>query len=340
MAYPIGLKICGAGVYAPRYRRPSTELDALYNQPAGWTQERFGIVERGIAAPDETSSVMAAHACRVALEESGWGDEFDVIVGGCGVMEQPIPGTSVLVQHELGLQKSGIPCFDVNMTCLSFLNALDIVSLGFLAGRWRRALIFSSDIASAGLDFRHPESSAIFGDGAAAFCVEASDEASDKASDREGPAVLSARFSTLSSGKDHAHLRSGGTRIRIEDGFEAVREGARFHMNPFAIFKAAGRHLPDMIDQTVAAAGLTLDEIDHVICHQASHPGLEYLRHILGSRPERVVDIFARHGNQIAASIPTALCLARSEGRLASGAHVLMLGTSAGISMGAMVLRL
>jgi 3-oxoacyl-[acyl-carrier-protein] synthase III len=332
VTYPIGMKICGSGIYTPRRRRLSSDLDDIYRQPAGWTQSRFGISERGVAAPDETSSVMAANACRAALEEACWGDDFDVIVGGCGVMEQPIPGTSVLVQHELGLAKSGIPCFDVNMTCLSFLNALDVVSLGFSAGRWRRAMVFSSDIASAGLDFKNPESSAIFGDGAAAVCIEAGGGA--------GPAVLSARFATLSGGKDHAHLRAGGTRIRIEDGFEALQEGARFHMDPFAIFKAAGRHLPKMIDETVLAAGLTLDGIEHVICHQASHPALEYVRHILGERPERVVDIFATHGNQIAASLPTALCTARGEGRFTAGSHALLLGTSAGISMGAMVLRL
>lgn len=332
MTYPIGMRICGSGLYVPRNRRSSTELDSVYRQPAGWTQARFGISERGVAAADETSSVMAARACRIALDEAGWRDDFDVIVGGCGVMEQPIPGTSVLVQHELGLQKSGIPCFDINMTCLSFLNALDVVSLGFAAGRWRRALIFSSDIASAGLDFKNPEMSAIFGDGAAAVCVEAGDGI--------GPAILSARFATLSSGKDHAHLRAGGTRIRVEDGFDAIRYGARFHMDAFAIFKAAGRHLPKMIDETVVAAGLGLDGIDHVICHQASHPALEYVRHILGNRPERVVDIFATHGNQIAASLPTALCQARAAGRLGPGSHALLLGTSAGISMGAMVVRL
>jgi 3-oxoacyl-[acyl-carrier-protein] synthase III len=332
VTYPIGMRICGGGLYAPRNRRPSSELDTIYRQPTGWTESRFGISERGVATADETSSVMAANACRIALDEAGWDDAFDVIVGGCGVMEQPIPGTSVLVQHELGLAKSGIPCFDVNMTCLSFLNAMDIVSLGFAAGRWRRALIFSSDIASAGLDFKNPEMSAIFGDGAAAVCVEAGDCA--------GPAILSARFATLSSGKDHAHLRSGGTRIRVEHGFDALREGARFHMDAFAIFKAAGRHLPKMIDETVAAAGLGLDRLDHVICHQASHPALEYVRHILGDRPERVVDLFASHGNQIAASLPTALVHARNEGRFVPGSHALMLGTSAGISMGAMVMRL
>ncbi|ESQ91316.1 3-oxoacyl-ACP synthase [Asticcacaulis sp. AC460] len=331
MTYPIGLRMAGAGTYSPQFRQPSTALDAVYGQAEGWTQTKFGIAERGIASREETTSVMAAQACRAALDEAGWGEDFDVIVGGCGVMEQPIPGTSVLVQHELGLHKSGIPCFDVNMTCLSFLSALDLVSLGFKAGRWRRALIFASDIASAGLNYSQPEMSAIFGDGAAAICVEAAPE--------NGAAILACRFITLSSGKDLAHLRSGGTRIRVEDGYEALQAGARFHMDAFGIFKAAGKRLPELINETLATAGLTMDGIDTVIGHQASKPGLEYVRHILRTRPERVVDIFGHTGNQIAASLPTALVAARNQGRLTPGSHALLLGTSAGVSMGAMVVR-
>lgn len=332
MTYPIGLAVRGTGAYAPARRQPSSELDNLFGQPDGWTAQKFGISERGIASRAETSSIMAARACRDALAEAGWdGAEVDVIVGACGVMEQPIPGTSVLVQAELGLEKSGIPCFDVNMTCLSFLSALDLVSLGFKAGRWRRALVFSSDIASAGLDFRHPEMSAIFGDGAAAACVEAGED--------DGPAVLASRFMTLGSGRELAHLKSGGTRIRIADGFDALSEGARFHMDPFGIFKAAGRPLGRMIGEVLAGAGLTLDRIDAVIAHQASQPGLEYLRHTLGERPERVADIFATTGNQIAASLPSALHAARRQGRFRPGGHALLLGTSAGVSLGAMVLR-
>jgi 3-oxoacyl-[acyl-carrier-protein] synthase-3 len=328
---PIGLKIQGTGLYRPRVSKPSTVLDKVFGQAEGWTNAKFGIAERGVASADETTSVMAALASRQALEQAGWGDDFDVIVGACGVMEQPIPSTSVLVQYELGLQRSGIPCFDVNATCLSFLNALDIVSLGLQAGRWRRALIFSSDIASAGLDFSRPEMSAIFGDGAAAVCVEAAPE--------KGPAVLSSRFMTLSGGKDLGHLRAGGTRIRIGDGFEALQDGARFYMDAFGIFKAAGRKLPELLQAVIADAGLSVDQVDHVICHQASKPALEYMRHVLGSRSERIVDIFAQFGNQIAASIPSALSVAHTEGRLRPGSHGLLLGTSAGVSLGAMVLR-
>ncbi|WP_031238375.1 3-oxoacyl-[acyl-carrier-protein] synthase III C-terminal domain-containing protein [Asticcacaulis sp. AC466] len=332
MTYPIGFALRGFGRYLPASQQPSQSLDSLYGQPPGWTEARFGITSRPIASRAETSSVMAAHACREALADAGWEEEaFDVLVGACGVMEQPIPGTSVLVHNALGLAKSGIPCLDVNMTCLSFVAALDQVSLAMKAGRYRRALVFSSDIASAGLDYDHPEMSAIFGDGAAAVCVEACDD---------GPAVLAARFKTLSQGKDLAHLRAGGTGVRIADGFDSLSQAARFHMDAFGIFKAAGRHLPQLMADTVNDAGVTMEDIDTFICHQASAPGLEYMRHLVKTRPERVVDIFSSCGNQIAASLPNALYVAHSDGRLTPGSHALLVGTSAGVSLGAMVLRL
>lgn len=331
MTYPIGFACRGFGRYLPALKRPSSELDSLFGQAEGWTEGRFGISFRHIANKEETSSVMAAQACREALAEAGWApDSVDVVIGACGVMEQPIPGTSVLVHHELGLQKTGIPCFDINMTCLSFLAALDQVSLAMKAGRYRRALVFSSDLASAGLNFSRPEMSAIFGDGAAAVCVEATEGSQ---------AILSARFMTLSAGKDLAHLRAGGTRVRIEDGFESLSQAAQFHMDAFGIFKAAGRYLPKLMTETLADANLSLDEVDTIICHQASAPALEYVRHLIKIRPERVVDVFREQGNQIATSLPSALYSAHHQGRLREGAHALLLGTSAGVSLGAMVMR-
>src|SRR5690606_29544664 len=132
---------------------------------------------RGVADEHETSSAMGAAAAREALAMAGWEDgAFDVLVGACAVMEQPIPGTSVLIQDALGLGKSGIWAFDINQTCLSFLTALDVVAMGMETGRFKRAVIVASDIASAGLDKAEPQTFAIFGDGAAAICLEARDD--------------------------------------------------------------------------------------------------------------------------------------------------------------------
>jgi len=330
---PAPLRIAGYGAYRPRTGRTSDELDAAYGQAVGWTRETFGINARGLAAPDETTSMMAAEAARAALAEAGWADgDFDVLLGACGVMEQPIPGVSVMVQQTLGLGGSGIMAFDVNQTCLSFLTALDVAAMGFQAGRWTRALIVSSDIASAGLDMGAPHASAIFGDGAAAVCVEAGDDLS-------GPALLARGFETYGEGRDLCSLRAGGTRIRVEEGYEALVEGSRFQMDAFGIFKAAARRLPPLIDRVLGEAGLTRETVDVIVPHQASRPGIDHVKKLMGGDPDRVIDIFGDHGNQIAASLPSALAHAHAVGRLRPGTTVLLLGTAAGISAAAMVLR-
>jgi 3-oxoacyl-[acyl-carrier-protein] synthase-3 len=325
--------LAGLGVYLPREQRPSQALDARFGQPSGWTESRFGIASRGVAAPDETTSMMGAEAARRALAMAGWeAGDIDVLVGACGVMEQPIPGTSVLIQEALGLGQSGIRAFDVNQTCLSFVAALDVVAMGFASGQFRRALIVSSDIASCGLDWDTPSSAAIFGDGAAAVCVEAGN-------DPDGPGLLARGFETYGAGKDLATVRSGGTLVRVEDGFDAFSEGARFRMDAFGIFKAASRTLPALIDRVLGEAGLTRESVDVIVGHQASRPAIEHARRLMGGDPDRLVDIFATRGNQIAASLPTALVEAHATGRLGSGRTVLLLGTAAGISLAAMVLR-
>jgi 3-oxoacyl-[acyl-carrier-protein] synthase III len=168
--------LIGSGAYIPRTVVGSHELDALAARRPGSTRERFKINSRHYAAPDETSSMMATAAAEMALQDAGCtAGHLDAILGACGVMEQPIPGTAPLVQRRLGLGGSGIPAFDINATCLSFLPALDAALAGMVVQGWRRVLIFSADIASAALDHDDAESSAIFGDGAAAVILEQGD---------------------------------------------------------------------------------------------------------------------------------------------------------------------
>lgn len=222
-------------------------------------------------------------------------------------MEQPIPGTACLIQRRLGLGGSGIPAFDVNAICLSFLVALEVVSLGMAARRWRRALIVSADIASAGLDFDDPEASVIFGDGAAAVAVEAGDN---------GSAILGYRLETYGDGATLCQLEAGGTRLRPEADLDAFLAGGRFRMDGPGVFKATARRFPAFTAKLLETCGVAL-------------PGAG----------ERVVDIFADHGNQIAASLPSALHAAIASGRLQRGDLALLVGTAAGVSLGGAVIR-
>ncbi|MBK4216785.1 ketoacyl-ACP synthase III [Paracoccus caeni] len=322
------LTITGTGSYLPSNVLASREIDARLGWPTGDCESRFGIASRHVASPEETSSMMAAKAALAAMEMAGCKPaDLDMILGACGVMEQPIPSTAALVQERLGLGHSGIPAFDVNATCLSFLQALDLAAMQIHLGRARRVLVFSSDIASVGLDWDQPEAAAIFGDGAAAVIVEAGGEG----------AILAHDFQTYSYARDACVLAAGGTRVNPARGIEQGQD--RFQMDGAKAFKIASRYLPRFLSSLLSKARVRIDEVDCVVPHQASALSVSHAMRNLRLRPDRVIDIFARIGNQIAASIPTALDHAVRSGRLGRGDTALLIGTSAGISVGGMMVR-
>lgn len=322
--------IAGAGTYSPRDTITAADLDRLTGQAAGSTAARFGVATRHRAAPDETSSAMAERAARAALADAGWdAASVDVVIGACGVMEQPIPGTAVLVQRRLGLGASGIPAFDVNATCLSFLIAFDRVLAGFALGEWRRALIVGADIASAALDYADPEASVLFGDGAAAIALEA-----------DGPHQLLAQlFRTYGDGAALCRLEAGGTRLRPDDDLDRFRAAAKFRMDGPGLFRATARRFPGFLRDLLARAGVTAADLRCVVPHQASRAALDHLKRALPNGDAVTVDLFAPVGNLIATSIPFALATARARGRLRAGEPGLIIGTSAGVSLGGAVIR-
>jgi 3-oxoacyl-[acyl-carrier-protein] synthase-3 len=322
--------IAGSGVYVPRTRIRSDQLDERAGRAPGDTEERMAIRARAFADEDETSSLMAAEAAGVALTEAGWqASDIDVLIAGCSVMEQPIPGTAVMVQRRLGLGKSGIPAFDVNATCLSGFLALDMVWMGLALGRWRRALIVTADVASAALDFSDPEASLIFGDGAAALAVSA----------EGGHRLRARRFESFGDHADLCRLEAGGTRLSPHCDLDSFLAASHFRMDGPALFRATARHFPGFLDRLLADANLDRAEIDLVVPHQASAPALQHLQAVLGCGPERMIDIFAEHGNQVATSLFHAFHVAITDARLKQGMKVLLVGSSAGISLAGAVIE-
>jgi 3-oxoacyl-[acyl-carrier-protein] synthase III len=327
---PRRFAIGGSAIYSPSRVIAAADLDTLTAQPAGTIAKRFGVRQRCWAEPHETSSFMGAKAAEAALAQAGWDPaSLDVIIGASGVMEQPIPGNAVLVQRRLGLGASGIPAFDVNATCLSFLLAFDRVLAGFALGEWRRALIVSADIASAALDFSDPDASVLFADGAAAIALEA-----------DGPHVrLAHGFRSFGESADLCRLEAGGTRVRPDDDLDAFLARARFQMDGRAVFRATSRYFPPFLADLLARAGVAPDALDVIIPHQASAAALEHLKRALPDGARKTIDIFADTGNLIATSLPTALHIARERGALHSGEHALLIGSAAGISLGGAVIR-
>ena len=284
---------------------------------------------RAVAGAADTTSAMAAAAARDALAAAGWeAGDIDVLIGASSVMEQPIPGTAALVQRRLGIGQAGIAAFDVNATCLSALVALDMAMMGIAAGRWRRVLIAGADLPRRAIDPTDAMLAATFGDGAAAMAIAPGTHR-----------LLASRFETYGDHADLCALAAGGTRIDPFADRDAFLAASRFRMAGPALYRATARLFPPFLARLLAAAGVAAGEIDVVIPHQAGRAAIDHLARTLGGDAGRIVDIFDRHGNQVASSLPHALHVARGEGRLVPGALVLLIGSAAGISLGGMVMR-
>lgn len=331
MSHPLSLRIAGTGIALPRQSRSSDWFDARHGRPAGWTARHVGLQQRPLAGKDERASVLGAAAARRALDAAGWqAGELDLVVSACGVGEQALPGTATLIHRELGLDPHGTAALDINSACLSFVSALDLAACALAAGRYRRILIVSSEIPSAGLDWDDPDSAPLFGDGAAAVALEAGDGRSQ---------LLAAHHATWSSGVELCQVRAGGTGVRLADGVDAYARAARFAMDGPATYRLAAQKLPGFIATLVQRAGLRPEQLDVLVPHQASAKALTHMRRALRLPPGLLVDILEGHGNQMAASIPTALHTAIASGRIQRGHTVALVGTGAGLAAAGVVLR-
>ena len=316
-------QIDSVGFHAPPRVQTAAELAPLIGVDEGWIVQRTRVRERRIC--EEPSERMGARAAREAL---GDGPPPDLIVNASLTPTQLIPDTSVFIQRELGM--SGIPSFSIHATCLSFLVGLHTVGALLEAGAYERILLVSAEQSSVSRDLSHPESAALFGDGAAATVVVPTPEGGSGE-------LLAYRMTTL---PEHAHLaefQGAGTRHHPND--PGTLQGHNlFRMKGPAIYKRAVLSVARQLKQTLADAGLQPQEIDWVVPHQASGPALATIPRF-GFRQDRVVDIVESYGNCIAASIPMALYTLVQSGRLERGQTVLMLGTGAGLSVASAILR-
>jgi len=329
--YPLPLKIAGVGRYIPERVVPSADLEAKLGLPEGWIERKQGVRERHwIVDPEhETNSFMGAQAAREALADAGLASErVDLIVNASGTQEQAIPDGGPLLQLQLGLGQSGIPCFTVHATCLSFVVAVDMAGSLLSTGRFERILVVTSDISSCALNFAHPESSTLFGDGAAAAVLV-------RAAEGEPSAVNAARFETYGVGAYATQVPGGGT--RKHPNFETTEpEDNLFHMDGPAVFKLAVDYAPGFFKRLFDGQPFGIGDVSCIIPHQASKRALD-AHPIFGMGAERIVRTLDRFGNCVSASIPITLYEAVRTGRLRRGDRALLLGTGAGLSLAGVI---
>ncbi len=326
-------KIIGTGVGLPQKCVLSEEFDKIIGRPEGWLQAETGVRKRPVIGPGESQITLAVTAARNALDDAGIArDEIDLIVAACGIGYQALPSTAPLLMKELGIADGTAVAFDVDATCLSFVVAVDLAGAYFDSGRYNTILIVSSDIASRALPWDgQPDVAALFGDGAAAAVLQ-------RTGSRAGAGLVASLFRTYPSGYDSCQIGAGGTRFDFSREHDQFAAHSKFVMNGRDLFRLTSKHFVGFVDDLLAKAGWDRDDIDLIIPHQASPFALAHMVRQCKFDGNKVVNITDEYGNQIAASIPIALDLARKEGRVPLGARVLILGTSAGVSFGGLAL--
>jgi 3-oxoacyl-[acyl-carrier-protein] synthase-3 len=286
-----------------------------------WIVARTGIRQRYLATPEVTSSVLGARAARAALESAGLqASDVGLIVVATSTPDYVFPSTACLVQRELGI--AGCPAFDVQAVCSGFVYGLTVADAMIRSGAARHALVIGAEVFSRILDWNDRGTCVLFGDGAGAVVLSASDT----------PGVLAARLHA--DGRHESILRTAGN---VAHG--SITGHPFLTMDGQAVFKLAVGVLDEVARETVAAAGLSVADIDWLIPHQANVRILQATGRKLGLPPEKVVVTVDRHANTSAASVPLALDVAVRDGRIREGHRVMLQGVGGGFTWGAVLVR-
>jgi 3-oxoacyl-[acyl-carrier-protein] synthase-3 len=315
----------GVGSYLPARIMSNADLARMVDTSDEWIVERTGIRERRIAAEKETTGDLAINAARDALAQSGVGaEEVDLIIVATTTPDNTFPATAVKVQAALGIEKGS--AFDVQAVCSGFVYALTIADSLLKAGQGSCALVIGAETYSRILDWTDRGTCVLFGDGAAAVVMRIADGTGTIA-DR---GILAARLRSDGRYKD---------KLYVDGGVSSTMTVGHLRMEGREVFKHAVVNIATVMADTIRDAGLTPQDIDWFVPHQANRRILEGTARKLGVTEERVVMTLDKHGNTSAASIPLALDTAVRDGRIKRGDLVLMEAIGGGFTWGAVLVR-
>ncbi|MFQ6102419.1 MAG: beta-ketoacyl-ACP synthase III [Anaerolineae bacterium] len=321
-------RITGWGKSVPQRVLTNHDLEQMVDTSDEWIVTRTGIRERHIAGPGEITSTMSVDACQQALQRAGVGpEEVDLIIIATSTPDYFCPPVSSMVQDQLGATRAG--AFTLVAGCTGFVYGLVTASQFIETGLCERVLVVGVETLSAAVDWTDRSTCVIFGDGGAAILMEASDQPTG---------LLSCELG--SDGSDWDALIVPGYGAAKPFSEETLRNRDHFiKMDGRRIFKFATRKMTDSVINVVRASGLTWDDIELIIPHQANARIVDLAVRRLGVDPKKVMINIDRYGNTSAASIPIALYDALEEDRLHSGDHVVLVGFGAGLTWAAAVLH-
>lgn len=304
-------KIIGTGSYLPAKVLTNFDLEKIVETTHEWIFTRSGIEERHIAAENELTSDLALQASLKAIEASGIDvGEIDLIVVATTSPDMPFPSTACILQDKLGI-KNGGAAFDLQAVCGGFVYALNTADLYIRSGQAKTALVVGAEVLSRMVDWNDRTTCVLFGDGAGAVVLRASDK----------PGVVAAK---LHADGRHRKMLTANPMIAMDGQ---------------AVFKFAVKVLSDVVEELLKEQKLGGSEINWLIPHQANIRIIEATAKKLGMKMDNVVQTVAKHGNTSAASIPLALDTAVRDGRIKAGQNILIEAVGGGFTWGATLIK-
>jgi len=350
--------ITGIGHYVPKNVVTNHDLTKVMETSDEWIRERTGIEERRyIDKGKETTTTLALEASLKAIADAGIDkEEIDFIIFATLSPDYYFPGAGVLLQRELGIAKTEIAALDIRAQCSGFVYGLTTADQYIKSGMYKKILLVGAEVHSVGLDFstRGRNVSVIFGDGAGAVIVEATED-KDKAilaTSMHSDGTYAEKLSYMYPGAHGGYFIEKYAIEGFDVEYGSPEYGGYFfnqdmidqnriypHMEGQAVFKMAVRKFPEVIMETLGKAGLGVQDLDILIPHQANLRINQFVQKTMRLRDEQVYNNIMRYGNTTAASIPIALSEARDEGLVKQGSTVVLAAFGAGFTWGSVVLQ-
>jgi 3-oxoacyl-[acyl-carrier-protein] synthase-3 len=324
------VKITGIGKYLPA-EITSQELEHKYTLPYGWSEKFSGVISRHQVS-FETNGYMGARAVEAALDNAGLKlSDIDMIISGSASFDYPLPNSASVIKSELpdNLQID-IPAIDIDSSCLSFVSAFEYASNLLNGSQYKRVVIVSAEISSIAANPGNWETLTLLGDGAAAVVLEYDEDS--------GSQFIKGGQRTYSEGVYDTIFKGGGNKYFYKDHvFDPDIHS--FAMNGIKLLRLAAKKLPEFMDWFFSDLPFTFNNIDAIIPHQASKTGLSLFKRLFPLKENQMKESISRYGNCIAASIPLTLVDSIEKGEIKRGDLCLLCGTSAGFSIGAVLIR-
>lgn len=320
--------IWGTGRSLPERVITNADMEKLVDTSDEWITTRTGIKERRQAAPSQSTSTLSIDAARRALEMAGLhAKDLDLIICSTISPDQPLPSTAAFIQRGLGAP--ACCAFDLAAACSGFLFGLTVADQFIRTGQAHHVLVVGTELLSRYLDYKDRATCVIFGDGSAAGVLGPA---------REPAGILAAEMHTEGAFADHLFIPAGGSARPAS--CETVREGGHYiKMRGNELFKVAVRSLEEVSRRVLEKAGVSADQIDLFIPHQANQRITDAVRERLDVPEEKVYSNIARVGNTSSASIPICLDECVRSGRVKKGDLILMAAFGAGVTWGGLLLR-